>query len=144
MKFKILVFAFLLSAFNLSAQEWQTNFSKAKILASKENKQIVLVFQGSDWCTPCIKLDKQVWSTEEFQKLAKDKFIMLLADFPRRKANKLSEELQEQNNKLAEQYNTQGYFPLVVVMDKEGKVLGKMGYEKLSPAKYFDKLVKFK
>jgi len=143
MKFIIFVFAFLLIAFNLSAQEWQTNITKAKALASKENKQIVLVFQGSDWCAPCIKLNKEIWSTNEFQELSKDKFVMLKADFPRRKANKLSEELQTQNNKLAEQYNKQGYFPLVVVLDHKGKVLGKIGYEKTSPKEYFKKLTTF-
>ena len=130
-------------AINLSAQEWQTNFDDAKALASKENKAIVLVFQGSDWCAPCIKLDKQVWSTDTFQKLAKDKFVMLKADFPRRKANKLSKELQEQNNSLAEQYNAQGFFPLAVVLNKDGKSLGKIGYEKIEPSAYFKKLTAF-
>jgi len=39
---------------NLAAQEWQTNFEKAKDLAQKDNRNIVLVFQGSDWCAPRI------------------------------------------------------------------------------------------
>ena len=64
------------------AQNWFTNFDKAKEVASNNNQNIVLVFQGSDWCAPCIKLDKQVFSTKEFQKLASNHFIMLKADFP--------------------------------------------------------------
>ena len=132
-------------AFNFSmlGQNWETNFNKAKEEASKANHDIVLVFQGSDWCGPCMKLEKEIWSSPEFQKLAKDRFVMLKADFPRRKANKLSDEQASQNAKLAEMYNEQGYFPLVVVLNSNGKVLGKMGYEKLSPKSYYNKLISF-
>ena len=69
---------------------------------------------------------------------------MLQADFTRKKAKKLNHLLEAQNSKLAETYNNQGYFPLVVVLDKNGKVLGKMGYENLTPSEYFKKLMAFK
>lgn len=125
------------------AQDWKTNFEEAKKEATIKKENIVLVFQGSDWCGPCIKLDKEIWSTVEFQNLAKNHFVMLKADFPRRKANKLSEELTKQNQQLADIYNPQGFFPLVVILNKEGKVLGKMGYEKINPEAYFKKLTAF-
>jgi len=134
----VLVFALLSSV--MHSQNWYTNFQEAKSKASSTNQDIVLVFQGSDWCAPCIKLDKEIWSTTEFQKLANDHFVMVKADFPRKKTNKLSEELQTQNAALAEKYNREGFFPLVVVLDKNGNVLGKMGYEKLTPTNYFNKL----
>ena len=143
MKFKfflILTLAFSLQAFT---QDWSTDFEEAKKMANSNNQNIVLVFQGSDWCAPCIKLEKEIWSTKEFQKLNKDHFVMLKADFPRRKQNQLSEEKQIQNKKLAELYNPNGYFPLVVVLDKNGKVLGKLGYEKTTPSQYFKKLTSF-
>lgn len=140
MKIKfVLVLAFLMSCHAFS-QEWQTNFAKAKEVAANSNHNIVLVFQGSDWCAPCIKLDKEIWSTAEFKSLYKEHFIMLKADFPRKKANKLSEEQTAENAKLAEAYNKEGFFPFVVVLDKKGTVLGKMGYEKISPKAYFEKL----
>ncbi|MCB0448309.1 MAG: thioredoxin family protein [Gelidibacter sp.] len=140
MYFIVIFFTF---ALNVTAQNWLTNFEEAKKLAAKQNQNIVLVFQGSDWCGPCIKLDKEIWSTQEYQELAKNHFVMFKADFPRKKANKLSEELELQNKKLAEIYNNQGFFPFVVVLDKNGKVLGKMGYEKLAPKAYFKKLTSF-
>lgn len=137
------VFIFTLS-FPAVAQDWKTNFEEAKQLASKNDQHIVLVFQGSDWCAPCIKLDKEIWSTQEYQNLAKQHFVMLKADFPRKKANKLASNQELQNKKLAETYNKQGYFPYVVVLDKNGKVLGSLGYEKLTPTQYFNKLASFK
>lgn len=143
MKLKFLLVFLVLMGSHSYSQEWETNFETAKVLASKSNYNIVLVFQGSDWCAPCMKLDKEIWSTPEFIKLSKDHFVMIKADFPRKKANKLSVELTSQNSKLAEMYNSQGYFPLVVVLDKKGTVLGKMGYEKISPQAYFEKLTSF-
>ena len=127
----------------VSGQEWQPDFETAKTTAAKDNLNIILVFQGSDWCAPCMKLEKEIWSNDEFNELAKGHFVMLKADFPRSKKNALPKEQQEQNKKLAEKYNTAGYFPFVVVLDKEGKLLGETGYEKMSPKEYFDHLMSF-
>ncbi|WP_273568961.1 thioredoxin family protein [Maribacter halichondriae] len=127
----------------LVAQNWRTDFSTAKKLAAEEDKTIVLVFQGSDWCAPCIKLDREVWSTNTFKEYAKDHFVMVQADFPRKKKNDLSEEQQAANKKLAEQYNKRGIFPFVVVMDKEGNVLGETSYQKATPEEYIKLLTSF-
>jgi len=143
MKIRILLILSLAFSINSFAQDWISNIDEAKEIASRNNQNVVLVFQGSDWCAPCMKLDKEVWSTPEYQKLNENHFVMLKADFPRRKKNKLTEEQQTHNNKLAELYNPNGYFPLVVVLNKSGKILGKLGYEKTTPSQYFKKLTNF-
>lgn len=125
------------------AQDWQTDFTRAKELSKKKNVPIVLVFQGSDWCAPCIKLDKAVWSTAEFKTYAKDHYVMLQADFPRRKNNALSQEQTNKNKALAERYNRHGLFPFVVVIDYKGKVLGETSYKKLTPKEYIKELNAF-
>ena len=104
---------------------------------------IILVFQGSDWCAPCIKLDRDVWTTEEFKAYAKNHYVMLQADFPRRKSNALPEEQLNKNKVLAEKYNRNGVFPFVVVMNAKGKVLGETSYKKLSPKEYINELNAF-
>jgi len=134
----------LITISSVNAQDWITDFENAKALATKENKTIILVFQGSDWCAPCIKLDKEVWSTEEFQSYAKDNFVMLQADFPKRKKNALSEQQQAHNNNLAEIFNKNGYFPYVVVLDSDGNELGAIGYKKTTPSAYIKTLESFK
>ena len=63
---------------NASSQNWMTDLEESKKLASGENKKIILVFQGSDWCAPCINLDKKIWSSEEFKEHAKNNYIILL------------------------------------------------------------------
>lgn len=125
------------------AQEWQTDINIAKEIAAKQNKPIILVFQGSDWCAPCIKLDREIWSTEVFKKYAKENYVMLKADFPRKKTNVLPEAQVKANALLAEKYNKQGYFPFVVVLDYNGNVLGESGYKKTSPENYIKELNAF-
>lgn len=142
--YKLIIVAIaLLSLTTAVAQDWQTDFAVAKERAALENKPIILVFQGSDWCAPCIKLDREVWSTEYFKTYAKDHFIMLQADFPRKKANALPDMQTQANAKLAEIYNKNGYFPFVVMLDSEGKVLGETGYKNISPEEYTNELNAF-
>jgi thioredoxin-related protein len=125
------------------AQEWQTDFNVAKEIAVKESKPIILVFQGSDWCAPCIKLDREIWSTEIFKKYTKENYVMLKAGFPRRKKNSLSEEQTKSNEQLAEKYNKKGYFPFVVVLDSKGNVLGESSYKKITVENYIKELNTF-
>ncbi|WP_274476516.1 thioredoxin family protein [Mangrovimonas aestuarii] len=139
----IVLIALIATSLTGFAQDWQTDFNLAKQTAEQTNKRIILVFQGSDWCAPCIKLDREVWSTDEFKSYATDHFVMLKADFPRKKKNALAQEQQEQNNHLAELYNKNGYFPYVVVLDSSGNVLGTSGYEKKSPKEYIELLESF-
>tara|TARA_B100000795_G_scaffold71256_1_gene50114 strand:- start:3891 stop:4331 length:441 start_codon:yes stop_codon:yes gene_type:complete len=133
------IFLFILCFTTLSqvqAQEWFTNMEDAKTRATLEEKIIVLVFQGSDWCAPCIKLNKEIFESKTFRLYAENHFIMVQADFPKRKKNALTPELQSHNNALAERYNKRGIFPLVVVLNEGGAVLGETGYLKTTPEKY--------
>jgi thioredoxin-related protein len=118
------------------SQNWEANFEEAKTQANKENKNILLVFSGSDWCAPCIKLENTIWKSEDFKKEAEQKWVIYKVDFPKKKANLLSAELTASNKKLAEQYNKSGNFPLVLLLDKSGSVLGITGYKNVTPQEY--------
>jgi len=133
----------LLFLTNLQAQDWKEDLNQAKEIATKENKKIILVFSGSDWCAPCIKLEREIFESPEFVDYAKKHYILLKADFPRKKKNQLSKEQQLKNNRLFEQYNPQGFFPFVVVLNSEGEILGTTSYKKLSPKEYIDELNSF-
>lgn len=140
-RFSIVLLLFI--GLNGFSQNWLTNFEEAKQVAQSKDQKIILVFSGSDWCAPCIKLEKEIWETEEFKAFSNSNFVMLRADFPRRKKNALSKEMQVQNNNLAEKYNKNGFFPLVVVLDVNGKVLGQTGYKKTTPNAYIKLLSSF-
>lgn len=125
------------------SQEWKTDFEAAKNEATAQNKYILLVFSGSDWCGPCIKLDRDIWQSAVFKEYAKNNLIMERADFPKKKQNQLAAELKKSNQDLAEKFNKDGMFPLVVLLDKNGKVLGKTGYKNVSPQEYITSIKSF-
>ncbi|TPD66924.1 thioredoxin family protein [Flavobacterium microcysteis] len=140
---KLLLLLLLATSLPGFSQKWNTSLSEAKTIASKENKPILLVFSGSDWCAPCIKLEKSVWQSDEFKKEANTGWVLVKADFPKKKNNQQSEEQKNQNKTLAEKYNKEGFFPLVVVLDKTGKVLGKTGYENIKASEYISLIKSF-
>lgn len=112
-----------------------TNYQEALENAKNEGQVLVIQFSGSDWCSPCIRLEEQILNTAAFQAY-QEKFVWLKADFPRKKANRLTEEQQIHNDALAERYNSKGSFPLLVFINNEEKVLGSIGYQPKSPEEY--------
>ena len=95
-----------------------TNLELAQDYAKANNKQVIMVFGGSDWCRPCIKLKKEVLDNDHFIEESKNKFAILYLDFPAKKKNKLSKEETRQNEGLAEKYNQSGQFPKIILFDK--------------------------
>lgn len=135
MKKLVVVLILMMSSFGF-AQDWKYNFEEAKTEAQSESKNIVIIFSGSDWCAPCMKLERNIWNSEEFKKESAEKWVLVKANFPKKKANQLSEEQTNHNRALAEKFNKEGSFPLVVILSPEGKVLGKTGFKNVSPAEY--------
>ncbi len=135
--FSILVF---MMSCTLLAQDWEPSYDDALARTATEDKPMLLVFAGSDWCAPCIRLDREIWASEEFIEYAKKNFVLYRADFPRKKKNQLSEELSALHNKLADKFNPNGHFPLVVILDSEQQVLGRTSYKKITPKAYISHL----
>ena len=119
---KILSILFFLT-FSFTTTEWTTDFAKAKTDANSQHKYILLNFSGSDWCGPCIKLKKEILDSPEFLKYSESKLVLVRADFPRNKKNRLSPELTKSNEALAEKYNNQGKFPYTVLINADGKIV---------------------
>jgi thioredoxin-related protein len=117
------LFLFLLAGSNLLFSDWHPDFDTAKKLAKANGKYILLNFSGSDWCAPCIKLRQEVFGSREFEQLASNSLELYDADFPRKKKNQLSKELQQSNDALAEKYNPLGKFPYTVILTPDGKVV---------------------
>lgn len=142
MKKKIVLLLLFIGTFG-NAQNWKTSFDEAKKQAIAENKNILLVFSGSDWCAPCIKLDKKIWQSEAFKKEASQELVLYKADFPKKKVNMLPTQQVASNKKLAELYNKSGNFPLVLLLNNNGKILGITGYKNVSPMEYIQIIQSF-
>ena len=114
------------------------DFEAAKKKAAAENKSLLVDFTGSDWCGWCIKLNKEVFQHEPFKTGVADNFILVELDYPKDKS-KLTEAEIQQNAKLREVYQIQG-FPTILITDAEGRPFAKTGYQKGGPESYVNHL----
>ncbi len=128
--------ASLTSAF-AGGDDWLTDMEAAKAQASKEKKDLLLDFTGSDWCGWCIKLNEEVFSKDPFKTGTKDKFVLVELDFPQKK--ELDAKLKEQNEALSKKMKVQG-FPTIMLCDATGKPYAKTGYQPGGPEKYVEHL----
>ncbi len=110
----------LLSAYKGRAQVY-TDPDQAFAAAAASGKQVLLVFQGSDWCIPCIRLEEKVLSTGRFEQFATDSLVVLKADFPQRK--KVDAALTGRYEKLAAAFNPHGIFPKAVLLSAQQRLL---------------------
>lgn len=150
MKKLILLAITITISLNASAQVHEVNnLDDAKTAASKENKHIMIVFSGSDWCIPCMRLEKEILSQPDFNNSEAKKIVLLRADFPTRSKNinLISKEQQAINAKLFQTYNPKGIFPLIVLLNSNGKIIAETSYKSLSSgdyASYIDYLISSK
>jgi len=129
--------------FLLSPLPWMGNFDDALKQAGETHKQILINFSGSDWCGPCIRLRKEILETEAFEKYASEHLVLVRADFPRQKKNRLSAEQTKLNEAMAERYNPDGKFPFTVLTDEKGKVIRSWeGFPEESPEAFIAQVAK--
>jgi len=105
---------------------WQTDFAAAKAAASQQKKYVLLDFTGSDWCPPCMKMEKEVFNKPAFSTYAGQNLILVRLDFPRRASQSPTEKTQ--NEELAKKYGIEG-FPTFILLDPSGQeVRRQIGY----------------
>jgi protein disulfide-isomerase len=99
---------------------WTTDLEAAKTRAKEENKPIFLSFVGTDWCGWCIRIEKEVFSKQEFIDYAKENLVLLQVDFPRKEELKAAQsaELVAQNKALDKQFGIEGY-PTIFLTNAE-------------------------
>jgi thioredoxin-related protein len=101
-------------------QEWYSDLDEGLQTASAEDRPLLLVFSGSDWCAPCIRLKSEVLGSHEFMDYASKELVLVNIDFPRKKKNMPPPEVAEANAFVAEKYNPNGDFPKVLLFSPDG------------------------
>ena len=132
---KIALTLFLvLGSLTIQAQEatWQTDMNEAIKISKKTKKPLFLFFTGSDWCGWCMRLQKEVFKTPEFEKWAKKNVVLVELDYPRKTAQIPA--IQKQNAELQQTFAVQGY-PTVWIV-KASKKDGKINLEKMGSTGY--------
>lgn len=143
MTFKVLLAVGLsaVSAFAGGAG-WSPDFAGSQKQAASEKKDLLVDFTGSDWCSWCIKLNKEVFDHDEFRQGVKDTFVLVELDYPNDKS-KLSPETLKQNDELKTVYPIKG-FPTILLCDAEGRPYASTGYQPDGPVKYVEQLNKLR
>lgn len=120
--------------------KWTMDIDAAKTLAKETNKPLFINFTGSDWCGWCKMMDKQIFSTTEWQDYAKQNLVLLWIDFPKNK-DLIPKEFMPRNRKFAKKFNVQGY-PTYVVLAPDGEtVLGQLGADQdITPADFAERI----
>lgn len=137
--FTVLFLTLAAMAENISVPEnWTANINTALNNAARENKKILILFTGSNWCKYCKLLKSEVLDQPEFKKLAAEKFIAVYFDYPTGKA--LPAEQKKIQQMWAKKFNVGG-FPTVVILNSNGKKIGEIsGYRQNSKAEYIKQL----
>jgi len=121
--------------------KWSTDVPQGVTKAKAENKLVMLDFTGSDWCGWCIKLNKEIFSQPEFVEYAQNNIVAVELDFPRKKEQ--TAELKKANKELQKKYKIEGY-PTIIVLNGEGKEIGRLGYMEGGPKAFIKELEKLK
>ena len=134
---------FFLLLFLVSTVHAQENVDETVMFrqAVEQDRPILLIFSGSDWCAPCIRFDREVLSDTTVRKFVEEHLLVIRADFPQRKS--LPDDLVERNERLAERYNADGEFPRVLLLNPDQSVLALLSHSGASPSSFLDEVQRY-
>ncbi|MDZ7849019.1 MAG: FAD:protein FMN transferase [Owenweeksia sp.] len=124
----------LLMAIPLNAQKIGDN------KVGQATKPHLLIFSGSDWCLPCIRLEKEVFSTPAFKDFAGENLHVLKIDFPQKQ--QLERKAIKRNDSLAALYNPEGAFPFLLLLSPTKKPLDTLPTTLATPEDYINRFQK--
>ena len=130
-KIAYILFLIMFCTFTTNAQNkksidlnWQTDFEKAKELATAENKHILIYFTGYDRTDSCQMLNEDFFYTEKFQKIAKQ-YLILVRVNAHMMADAITNDQKKKNLVVSKRFN-QNVHPTVVLTDADGNLIGKI------------------
>jgi rhodanese-related sulfurtransferase/thioredoxin-related protein len=128
---------------NQTELNWSVDLPSALVRAKAEGKSVLLFFHGSDWCPPCVEMQRQVFAAPEFVQYARRELILVDVDFPQKSTQ--TEESKQANLALKARFNLSREagdgFPTIVLLNDAGEtVLQETGYAGGGPAEVLTKL----
>ena len=119
---------------------WAEDFEAARLQAAKEGKFVLAAFSGSDWCGPCMALEKDVLSQRKYMGRLTKKYVPVMVSVPRDKST-LSKLAVSQNAALKERYGIRGFPTVIVVNPVDGEEVRRhSGYRNGDPDGFLKRL----
>ncbi|MEM6299802.1 MAG: thioredoxin family protein [Bacteroidota bacterium] len=98
-----------------------TDWEEAKAAAQTEDKPILVILTGSNWCKPCMKMEREVFGDQEFQRWSKEHLVLFLIDVRTVNGSIQAESEEWKNyNTFKERYKAQT-LPALILTDGNGK-----------------------
>lgn len=104
---------------------WIQDFAAAKEQAARDKKDILLSFEGSDWCIWCERMEREIFTAPEFIAKAPQKFVLVRVDFPQDEPARSRVRDPQANEELQRQFGV-GSFPAVILTDAQGMAYGRL------------------
>jgi hypothetical protein len=86
---------------------WETDYERALETARESDRDLLLVFVGSDHDGRSRRLDEQLLCRESFLERAPEAFVLTIIDFPKSPERVASDEHAEQNRALSDRFGIQ-------------------------------------
>ncbi len=116
---------------------WSEDATASVAESIAADRDMLLLFTGSDWCPPCIQLETNILGHDDFMSKLGSQFVLLKLDFPRNTDQAV--ELQQQNSDWAKRLGVTSY-PTLVLLDSKQRPFAFTGFRELSPDEYFKHL----
>jgi thioredoxin-related protein len=116
---------------------WSDDYKVSLERAKAGNKLALLDFTASDWCPPCLRLHKEVFSKPRFQEYARKNLVLVEVDFPLVKEQ--PSRVKQQNESLAFKYDVHAY-PTLIVVNAAGKKVGEVSYHGGGPDAFISQI----
>jgi nucleoredoxin len=121
------------------------DYDKAVARAKQENKDMLVLFTGSDWCSGCKILEKTILSHAAFIENVTNDFVLLLEDRPNSGAlkSKIPEPLSLKRKELAQKLNIT-CVPTLLLLTTSGDIYLRTRDLRKTPAEYAKALHDYK
>lgn len=115
---QIITFLFLLTNPLLYGQVTKLdNWETAREKAETENKDILIILTGEEWCKPCVRMEKDVIEQADFVEFANNSLVIFEINLPRHLD--LNSKVVKDYNYFKTKYQTNS-LPSLILVDKNG------------------------
>lgn len=117
------------------------DYETAKAEAKNQNKDILIVLTGSEWCKPCVKMKKNVFENQAFIDYANEHFVILELNLPRHWD--MDSKLYKDYDFFKQKYQTNA-LPSLILLDSDEKLKAVISEKLTSFDKTMEKLKELK
>lgn len=112
---------------------WHVRLDEALAAAKAQQRPVLALFCGSDWCPSCQKMEQNVFRQPAFAEYARENLVLARFDFP--KSFRLDPAIAAENARLKQARGVSS-FPTVLFLDSEGNEILRTPYGSATAEQY--------